>query len=256
MSKNRSVSFNLAMKEDVNAPNSSNVDNQNNANTSRDNLAYSQDNTNVLPDSEPTVPASIQGNTSASSNNRAYEPDDRQTRSIAYLVDEPPPNYQTPPPPYRSHFVNYNVLPPSYDSIMSPNSNGTPAQQHVVAYQTQYGQPVVQMRPVVVASSSGHVVITPGVAHDFSHPGEMPLTIKTLRSLTCLSIFACVVFFPLGVLALVFTFRAKRLFTEAVESGADTKVAKQEADKAARLIIAAIFAGLLTLVVLVTIIAG
>lgn len=175
----------------------------------------------------------------------------------------------SPPPPYGCH--NYNVPPPAYDTLTPYGTPyGTPystpmlpgmTRDYAVAYQSQFGQPVVNMRPVVVASATGHVIVTPQPVHDFSHPGEKPLTERSLRNLRRLTVFACIVFFPLGILAFVFASRARTQFAAAIadagEGGeVDLKDARSDADKAARLVVASIFTGLLVLVLLAIIVIG
>nr|XP_022296484.1 uncharacterized protein LOC111106207 [Crassostrea virginica] len=158
---------------------------------------------------------------------------------------------------------NPATLPVTQDDIQietAPESNGNLQQTTVkspstamtslpVLYTTETGGSKVVKEQVVIGGSKGNVIQTretccqnvPERWRDIER--QKPLTQKRILVLKILSIVSLVLFFPLGIPAVIFAFRLQRTLNEGIMQGNIDK-ALRLAKRVERLVI---FAGLFTL---------
>ncbi|XP_052779336.1 uncharacterized protein LOC128216725 isoform X1 [Mya arenaria] len=117
-----------------------------------------------------------------------------------------------------------------------------------VYYSAQNGSASVVTEPVVIRQPNGiHVIRTREIETARTLSRERPLRLKHIKLLKVFSVVAIVVFFPLGIPALLYAIRCEKAFHEGIMRG-NIDEARKLAKRCERCIIFSIMAALLVAV--------
>ena len=133
-----------------------------------------------------------------------------------------------------------------HDDDNGPTENGRVATSITTApvyYHTKSG-PRLTEESVVISANGQSVVVTPD---ENSNQRRKPLTQKDIRFLKIFSILAIALFFPTGIVAMVFAFKVEKKYHNGIDRG-DMEPARKMCKYCERLILLSLVLGLLSYV--------